>query len=69
MASACSGSLALFDAGVPMKRHVAGVAIGLFNKNDDVNVEEEPSESDYALLTDLLGIKTYLKSCVFIINF
>ncbi|XP_028845287.1 polyribonucleotide nucleotidyltransferase 1, mitochondrial [Denticeps clupeoides] len=56
MASACGGSLALMDAGVPISAAVAGVAIGLVSKPDP----EKPSEiQDYRLLTDILGIEDY----------
>ncbi|XP_041921128.1 polyribonucleotide nucleotidyltransferase 1, mitochondrial [Alosa sapidissima] len=56
MASACGGSLALMDAGVPISSAVAGVAIGLISKPDP----EKPSEiQDYRLLTDILGIEDY----------
>jgi polyribonucleotide nucleotidyltransferase len=44
MASVCSGSLALMDAGVPMRASVAGVAMGLIKEGDRV-----------AILTDILG--------------
>lgn len=44
MASVCGASLALFDAGVPVKTHVAGIAIGLMS--DDKN---------YKILTDIQG--------------
>jgi polyribonucleotide nucleotidyltransferase len=44
MASVCGGSLALMDAGVPVKAPVAGVAMGLIKEGDD-----------YAILTDILG--------------
>ena len=44
MASVCGGSLALFDAGVPMKAAVAGVAMGLIKEGER-----------YAILTDILG--------------
>jgi polyribonucleotide nucleotidyltransferase len=44
MASVCAGSLALFDAAVPMRAHVAGVAMGLIKEGDRV-----------AVLTDILG--------------
>ncbi|KAM8851667.1 polyribonucleotide nucleotidyltransferase 1, mitochondrial isoform 1-T1 [Synchiropus picturatus] len=57
MASACGGSLALMDAGVPISSAVAGVAIGLISKSNP----EKPSEiQDYRLLTDILGIEDYL---------
>jgi polyribonucleotide nucleotidyltransferase len=52
MASACVGSLALFDAGVPIKNHVAGVAVGM------VSTEGKETE-DYRILTDILGIEDF----------
>ncbi|XP_071064949.1 polyribonucleotide nucleotidyltransferase 1, mitochondrial isoform X2 [Dasypus novemcinctus] len=55
MASACGGSLALMDAGVPISSAVAGVAVGLITKNNPENNEIE----DYRLLTDILGIEDY----------
>lgn len=51
MASVCGGSLALMDAGVPIKAPAAGVAVGLVTKYGDgpnKNIE------DYRILTDLL---------------
>lgn len=48
MASACGGSLALMDAGVPVSRHVAGVAMGLL-------LDEELDEP--IILTDILGLE------------
>jgi len=45
MGSVCGTSLALHNAGVPMKNHVAGLAIGLVYNSDD----------DYNLVTDILG--------------
>uniref|UniRef100_A0A8C4GKJ9 polyribonucleotide nucleotidyltransferase n=1 Tax=Dicentrarchus labrax TaxID=13489 RepID=A0A8C4GKJ9_DICLA len=57
MASACGGSLALMDAGVPISSAVAGVAVGLISKASP----EKPAEiQDYRLLTDILGIEDYL---------
>jgi polyribonucleotide nucleotidyltransferase len=50
MASVCGGSLALFDAGIPMKRPVAGISIGLCTKSDD-----DDNVTKYALLTDIIG--------------
>ncbi len=44
MATVCAGSLALFDAGVPLKKHVAGIAMGLATYQDK-----------YVILTDILG--------------
>ncbi|XP_064002078.1 polyribonucleotide nucleotidyltransferase 1, mitochondrial [Pogoniulus pusillus] len=55
MASACGGSLALMDAGVPVSNAVAGVAIGLITK---CNLEKGDIV-DYRLLTDILGIEDY----------
>ncbi|MFL5739227.1 MAG: polyribonucleotide nucleotidyltransferase [Flavisolibacter sp.] len=49
MATVCAGSLALFDAGVPLPKHVAGVAMGLIIK-----------EGKYAVLTDILGDEDHL---------
>ncbi|XP_033835083.1 polyribonucleotide nucleotidyltransferase 1, mitochondrial [Periophthalmus magnuspinnatus] len=57
MASACGGSLALMDAGVPISSAVAGVAIGLISKP---NPEKASEIEDYRLLTDILGIEDYL---------
>lgn len=45
MASVCSSSLALFDAGVPLKKHVAGISVGLAFKDYE----------NYELLTDIQG--------------
>ncbi|MCL5098109.1 MAG: polyribonucleotide nucleotidyltransferase [Candidatus Omnitrophica bacterium] len=50
MASVCSGSLSLMDAGVPMLRPVAGISIGLCTKNDANNTLQQ-----YRLLTDIIG--------------
>ena len=49
MASICGGSLALFDAGVPVRAAVAGVAMGLIKEG-----------SRYAILTDILGTEDHL---------
>ncbi|MBA3443436.1 MAG: polyribonucleotide nucleotidyltransferase [Gemmatimonadales bacterium] len=49
MASVCGGSLALMDAGVPMKAPCAGVAMGLIKEGDKV-----------AILTDILGSEDHL---------
>ncbi|ETE71379.1 Polyribonucleotide nucleotidyltransferase 1, mitochondrial, partial [Ophiophagus hannah] len=56
MASACGGSLALMDAGVPISSPVAGVAIGLITKP---NPEKIGDIENYCLLTDILGIEDY----------
>ncbi|HKL69019.1 polyribonucleotide nucleotidyltransferase [Salibaculum sp.] len=50
MASVCGGSLAMMDAGVPLKAPVAGVAMGLVLEGD----------GDYAILTDILGDEDHL---------
>ncbi len=49
MATVCAGSLALMDAGVPIPKHVSGVAMGLITKDDK-----------YAILTDILGDEDHL---------
>lgn len=50
MGSTCGSSLALMDAGVPIKKHVAGVAIGLASKFNH-------GEEDYEILTDLQDLE------------
>lgn len=50
MASVCSGCLAMMDAGVPLLRHVAGVAMGLVT---------DPTTGKYAILTDILGLEDH----------
>ncbi len=49
MASVCSGSLGLFDAGVPLKKPVAGIAMGLIKEDDKI-----------AILSDILGDEDHL---------
>jgi polyribonucleotide nucleotidyltransferase len=51
MATVCAGSLALFDAGVPTPKHVAGVAMGLISRESD---------KKFAVLTDILGDEDHL---------
>jgi polyribonucleotide nucleotidyltransferase len=51
MATVCAGSLALMDAGVPVPKHVSGVAMGLITR---------PSDGKYAILTDILGDEDHL---------
>jgi polyribonucleotide nucleotidyltransferase len=48
MATVCGASLALMDAGVPMPKHVGGVAMGLVKEGDD-----------YAILTDIAGAEDH----------
>ncbi|WP_170970976.1 polyribonucleotide nucleotidyltransferase [Ilyomonas limi] len=50
MATVCAGSLALMDAGVPIPKHVSGVAMGLITRED----------GKYAILTDILGDEDHL---------
>ncbi|NPB04396.1 MAG: polyribonucleotide nucleotidyltransferase [Thermotogae bacterium] len=50
MASVCGGSLALMDAGVPIREHVAGISIGLITS---------PDRSTYKLLTDIQGMEDF----------
>jgi polyribonucleotide nucleotidyltransferase len=50
MASACGSTLALMDAGVPIKEPVAGISIGLMT---------EEKKSTYVLLTDIMGIEDF----------
>jgi polyribonucleotide nucleotidyltransferase len=49
MATVCAGSLALMDAGIPFRKHVGGVAMGLISKGDK-----------FAVLTDILGDEDHL---------
>ena len=51
MATVCAGSLALMDAGVPVPKHVSGVAMGLITRSTD---------NKYAILTDILGDEDHL---------
>uniref|UniRef100_A0AAV1V194 polyribonucleotide nucleotidyltransferase n=1 Tax=Peronospora matthiolae TaxID=2874970 RepID=A0AAV1V194_9STRA len=56
MATVCGVSLALMDAGVPVRRAVAGIAIGLVTAGDPFSSKEKRmEEGDYQLLTDILG--------------
>ena len=49
MATVCASSLALMDAGIPVKKHVAGLSIGLVKEN-----------TEYRILTDILGDEDYM---------
>ncbi len=51
MATVCAGTLALMDAGVPMKKPVSGIAMGLI---------KNPGEDKYAILSDILGDEDHL---------
>src|SRR3989344_885455 len=50
MASACGSSLALMDAGVPIKTPVAGIAMGLISESD----------TNYVILTDIIGVEDFI---------
>lgn len=51
MATVCAGSLALMDAGVQVRKHVGGIAMGLISRAED---------QKYAILTDILGDEDHL---------
>jgi polyribonucleotide nucleotidyltransferase len=51
MATVCAGSLAMMDAGIPMEKHVSGVAMGLISRNSD---------KKWCVLTDILGDEDHL---------
>ena len=51
MATVCAGSLALMDCGVPIPKHVSGVAMGLITR---------PADNKFAILTDILGDEDHL---------
>ncbi|MCD6528064.1 polyribonucleotide nucleotidyltransferase [bacterium] len=54
MGSVCASSLALMDAGVPIEKAVAGVAIGLVSKSD-----EQGNIKNYKILTDIQDLEDY----------
>ncbi|KAK3410210.1 hypothetical protein EUGRSUZ_J02224 [Eucalyptus grandis] len=56
MATVCGGSMALMDAGIPLREHVAGVSVGLVSEVDPVTGEI----TDYRILTDILGLEDHL---------
>jgi polyribonucleotide nucleotidyltransferase len=51
MATVCAGSLAIMDAGIPLPKHISGVAMGLITR---------PADGKYAILTDILGDEDHL---------
>ncbi|HEU0275434.1 MAG TPA: polyribonucleotide nucleotidyltransferase [Candidatus Udaeobacter sp.] len=53
MASVCAGTLALMDAGVPVKTPVAGISVGLVTESSDE--QSATGEKRYELLTDIIG--------------
>ena len=65
MASCCSATLAMLDAGVPLKGSIAGVSVGLVTAREgdetssSVSVTASPEKSKYRLLTDILGTEDH----------
>ncbi len=55
MAATCGSTLALMDAGVPIKAPVGGIGVGLFVDKDI----EDPKPEDFKLLTDIMGIEDF----------
>ncbi|KAJ6811184.1 putative polyribonucleotide nucleotidyltransferase 2, mitochondrial [Iris pallida] len=56
MATVCGGSMALMDAGIGLREHVAGVSVGLITEVDPSTGRIE----DYRILTDILGLEDHL---------
>ncbi|KAK4750549.1 hypothetical protein SAY87_004031 [Trapa incisa] len=56
MATVCGGSMALLDAGIPLREHVAGISVGLVSQVDSISGEIK----DYRILTDILGLEDHL---------
>ncbi|WOL02964.1 hypothetical protein Cni_G11683 [Canna indica] len=56
MATVCGGSMALMDAGIPVREHVAGVSVGLVSDVDPFTGRI----TDYRILTDILGLEDHL---------
>ncbi|XP_062151411.1 polyribonucleotide nucleotidyltransferase 2, mitochondrial [Alnus glutinosa] len=56
MATVCGGSMALMDAGIPLREHVAGVSVGLVSEIDP----STGTIKDYRILTDILGLEDHL---------
>lgn len=70
MATVCSGSLALMDAGVPIKTHVAGVAMGLIIENNEAVVltdiqglEDHWGDMDFKVAGTREGITAFQMDC------
>lgn len=66
MASVCSSSLALMDAGVPISNHVAGISIGLVTEDLDPNpclagrqAKSQIPNPNYKILTDITGLEDF----------
>ena len=56
MATVCGGSLALMDAGIPLRGHVGAVSVGLVSVSD----ASTGRVTDYRILTDILGLEDHL---------
>ncbi|KAI3813143.1 hypothetical protein L1987_17859 [Smallanthus sonchifolius] len=56
MATVCGGSMALMDAGIPLKDHVAGLSVGLVTEVDS----STGTVDQYRILTDILGLEDHL---------
>ncbi|CAL0317284.1 unnamed protein product [Lupinus luteus] len=56
MATVCGGSMALMDAGIPVREHVAGVSVGLVTELDPATGKI----TDYRILIDILGLEDHL---------
>uniref|UniRef100_A0A7N0U2G6 Polyribonucleotide nucleotidyltransferase 2, mitochondrial n=1 Tax=Kalanchoe fedtschenkoi TaxID=63787 RepID=A0A7N0U2G6_KALFE len=56
MATVCGASMALMDAGIPVKEHVAGISVGLITEVDPLTGDIR----DYRILTDILGLEDHL---------
>ena len=58
MASVCGSSLSLMDAGVPIKKAVAGIAMGMMTKLKAQSLKLKAD--DYVILTDILGLEDFI---------
>ncbi|KAD7478681.1 hypothetical protein E3N88_01817 [Mikania micrantha] len=56
MATVCGGSMALMDAGIPLREHVAGLSVGLVTEVDS----STGTVDQYRILTDILGLEDHL---------
>ncbi|XP_024975425.1 polyribonucleotide nucleotidyltransferase 2, mitochondrial isoform X3 [Cynara cardunculus var. scolymus] len=56
MATVCGGSMALMDAGIPLREHVAGLSVGLVTEVDS----STGAVNEYRILTDILGLEDHL---------
>ncbi|KAI3665970.1 hypothetical protein L6452_44606 [Arctium lappa] len=56
MATVCGGSMALMDAGIPLREHVAGLSVGLVTEVDS----STGTVNEYRILTDILGLEDHL---------